>query len=120
MHSLYIDCKYGHMIDIGVRGGSRNELLEPIAALNVTVYTKWLLDPTEHVGRDALDIASAMDIYTDVRGMFYDLILPTLFGMNSQKQLEGHKSLTKEKVFKEIKNTLYAGVTAFGLGFSED
>lgn len=120
MHSLYIDCKYGHMIDIGVRTGSRNELIEPFSTLDVTVYTKWLLDPTEHVGRDALEIANAMDIYTDVRGMLYDLILPTMFGMNNQTQLEGHKSLTKETLFKEIKNTLYAGVTAFGLGFSED
>lgn len=119
MHSLYIDCKYGHMVDIGVRI-ARNGMVEPFATLNVSVYTKWLLDPNEHVGREALDIAEAMDIYTNVLGLFHGYLLPRMFGMNNQTQLEGHKSLTKEALFKEIKNTLYAGVTSFGLGFSED
>jgi hypothetical protein len=107
------------MVDIGVRI-ARNGMVEPFATLNVSVYTKWLLDPNEHVGREALDIAEAMDIYTNVLGLFHGYLLPRMFGMNNQTQLEGHKSLTKEALFKEIKNTLYAGVTSFGLGFSED
>lgn len=119
MHSLYIDCKYGHMIDIGVQYVGPDHVVEPIACIDVKIYTQWLLDQRGS-DRDLIAIAKVVAQYTEVRCWFYEYLLPFKYGLHNQVSHENHKNLSKEVLFEEIKNNLYNSVTAIGLGFSED
>lgn len=90
--SIYVNCKHGKIIDIDY--GNKDGYIEPHACVSINVYTKWLLERIEQ-GKDPYVQANLVETMSEIRGMFYEYILVNLFGIDTKKRNEGHKTLTK-------------------------
>lgn len=72
---IFVDCKHGHMIDIDwmtVYRDDGSSHIDVHAALDVIVYTKWLLEQSE---LKRMACARAIDQLLEIRGWFWEVYL---------------------------------------------
>ena len=115
---IYVDCTYGHMIDIDYswpERSSQESIIDVNAFINIRVYTQWIAD-RPNPASDAAKIAAILEI----RGWFWERHLLEASSAECSKQRAYHKSLTGKDMRKLVNGFVKPITESLGLGVSED
>ena len=125
---VYVDCKFGHMIDIDwkrVYCDDASHHIDVAAAIDIQTYTKFL---ATHVSTNWTRISQVVDMILEVRGWFWESYLndaknfPDITCAPGQRNIVTARlaSVTPQKMRELVIEFVKPLAESIGLGVSDD